>query len=41
MPSYFAETALLPPGWAARVPFDVTAAGDLVLMQNDWTDNYA
>src|SRR5688500_13472562 len=29
MPSYFAETALLPSGWAARVRFDVNAAGDL------------
>jgi formimidoylglutamate deiminase len=30
MPSYFAEHALLPSGWAARVRFEVDAAGDLV-----------
>jgi formimidoylglutamate deiminase len=29
MPSYFAEQALLPTGWAARVRFEVDAAGDL------------
>jgi formimidoylglutamate deiminase len=29
MPSYFAETALLPTGWAARVRFEVDTAGDL------------
>jgi formimidoylglutamate deiminase len=29
MPTYFAEHALLPSGWAARVRFDVDAAGDI------------
>lgn len=29
MPSYFADQALLPSGWAADVRFDVDAAGDL------------
>jgi formimidoylglutamate deiminase len=30
MPSYFAEQALLPSGWAANVRFDVDPAGDLI-----------
>ncbi|HEX2117165.1 MAG TPA: formimidoylglutamate deiminase [Alphaproteobacteria bacterium] len=35
MPSYFAEYALLPSGWAARVRFEVDAAGDLAAVTPD------
>jgi formimidoylglutamate deiminase len=35
MPSYFADHALLPSGWAARVRFDVDEAGDIAAATPD------
>lgn len=41
MPSYFAEHALLPSGWAARVRFDINDAGDLTAVTSGTTTDGA